>query len=134
MCKKTLKISLFLALALIGVAGCKSSSTAVQPPLAPGFVNPADQTMFSTLKGAHDFYQVLQQDTLPGPNGQAPKWTPGPTEKQVLNSFAITLNAAEAEYQAFKAGTATQAQAQTSVDQVTAAESQLSSIASVPKP
>lgn len=125
MCRKILVLALAVSFLTVG---CKTSSTNVAPPLAPGFTSQPDQVMFSTLKAAHDFYQVLQSDASSG------KWTPSPTEKQTLNAFAITLNTAEAEYLAFKNGTATQAQAQAAVDKVSAAETQLQMIAPQPAP
>lgn len=116
MCRTFLAVVLTASLAL---AGCKTSSTANPATLAPGYTNSADQTMGQVLEAAHNFYTQLQTDAAAG------KFSPSATEKAALNGFAVTLNSAQAEYLAFHAGTATQAQAQAAVNQVSTAQATL---------
>jgi hypothetical protein len=118
---KSLSLMILLAAPMV-LVGCKSSSTTVAPPLAPGFVNSADQQMDSDLVAAHRFYTSIQQDIVAG------KFQPTATEKQVLNTLAVTLNAAQAEYQLFKQGAATQAQAQAQVDQLKAQQASVTGL------
>jgi hypothetical protein len=117
MCKTFLAVALAASLAL---SGCKTSSTVAPAALAPGYLNPADQQMGQILEGAHQFYLQVQTDVAQG------KYVPTPSEKSVLNGYAITLNVAQAEYLSYHNGTATQAQAQAAVNQVSAQEAQIS--------
>lgn len=114
----------FLAIALVflplTMAGCKTVTT--PQPLAPGYYNSADQVMGEVLAASRSFYATLQADSASG------KFTPAPTEKEALNSFAIALNIAQATYLSYHNGTATQAQAQSAVNAVQAQQTALQSI------
>jgi hypothetical protein len=68
--------------------------------------------MGEILSGAHAFYQSIQQQT------QAGTLILSPDAKQKFNAFGVSLNAAQAVYLAYHAGTATQAEAQTAVSKV----------------
>ncbi len=87
--------------------------------LAPGYSNAADQQMGEILSGAHAFYQSIQQQS------QAGTLVLSPDTKAKFNDFAISLNAAQQVYLAYHAGTATQAQAQASVNVVQSKQSAL---------
>lgn len=103
-----------LALCLsVSLAGCHAANSNTPPAtLAPGFSSQADQTMDQALVGAHKFYTDIQAQVVAG------TYTPVPTEKTALNTFASALNAAQVVYIAFHGGTATQAQAQAAVNDV----------------
>jgi hypothetical protein len=102
----------FLLMSLMLLTGC-ATATSPTPPLAPGYINQADQVMGQTLAAAHAFYQNIQQDSAAG------KVTLSPTEKTALNDLGTALNAAQTLYLNYHNGTATQAAAQTAVNQVT---------------
>lgn len=105
--------SAILALALfVPLAGCKTA--AVAPPLAPGYLNQADQTMGQALAGAEAFYQKIQQQSAAGTVALSAG------EKKVLNDLGTAINAADPLYLAYHNGQGTQAAAQTAIDQVTA--------------
>ena len=105
--------SAILALALfVPLAGCKTAATA--PPLAPGYLNQADQTMGQALAGAEAFYQKIQQQSAAGTVALSAG------EKKVLNDLGTAINAADPLYLAYHNGQGTQAAAQTAIDQVTA--------------
>jgi hypothetical protein len=93
-------------------AGCRTVSTT--QPLAPGYMNSADQTMGQTLAASHAFYQSIQQDSAAG------KIVLSAQEKTALNDFAVALNVAQTAYLAYHGGTVTQAQAQAAVNSSTA--------------
>jgi len=102
--------------------GCKTPTSTTPPAaLAPGFSSQADQTMDQVLVGAHEFYLNIQAQVAAG------KFTPAPTEKTALNTFASAVNTAETVYLAFHNGTATQAAAQAAVDSVAAQQTALQS-------
>lgn len=93
------KVLLVIALCWVAFpTGCNKST--VQPPLAPGYTNPTDQSFGTTLAAAHAFYETLQQDAASG------KWTPKPAEKKALNDLAAALNVAQPLYLAYHAGQA----------------------------
>lgn len=102
-------IALLFSGALV-IAGCKT--TAPTPPLAPGYANPADQSMGEILAGAHAFYLSIQQQSAAG------TMTLSAQEKTSINAFGVSLNAADAIYLAYHSGQATQAAAQASVNLV----------------
>lgn len=87
----------FLAPALLSIAlmvsGC--TGTTVTPPLAPGYLTPADQQMGEILAGAHSFYTTIQQESASG------QMTLSPTEKTAFNAFGVSLNAAQTIYLAY---------------------------------
>ena len=108
---KRLALSL-MAFCLRGpLAGCPST-TASTPPLAPGYLNTADQQMGEILAGAHSFYTTIQQESAAG------TLVLTPTQKTAFNDFGVALNSAQTVYLAYHAGTATQAQAQAAIDAV----------------
>lgn len=112
---KKLFAALMISAVLMGPMGCvKATSTTPAAALAPGYQNQADQTMGQALVAAHAFYVTIQQDVASG------KYTPSPAEKTTLNNFATVLNSAQIVYISYHAGTATQAQAQASVNAVQA--------------
>ena len=84
------KMILILAL-LVPLAACKPV-IGPTPPLAPGYLNTTDQTMGEILAGAHSFYTTIQQESASG------QMTLSATEKQVFNTFGVTLNAAQTVY------------------------------------
>ena len=101
----------FLALAVGWMTACTPTTT-TPAQLAPGYQNSADQQMGEILAGAHSFYTTIQQESASG------QMTLSATEKQAFNTFGVALNSAQSVYLAYHAGTATQAQAQTAVNQV----------------
>jgi len=110
----TSSMTLLLCLPL---TGCPTASTTTPPQaLAPGYLNAADQQMSEILHAAHAYYQRLYTDATATP----PIYNPSPAEKAAFNQFGAYLNAADTTYKAFHAGQATQADAQTMVDQVKA--------------
>lgn len=98
-------------LPLVLLMGCGAVNTST-PPTAPaqGYANAADQQMGEILAGARSFYTTIQQESVSG------AVVLSATEKQAFNDFGASLNAAEAVYLAYHAGTATQASAQMGVD------------------
>jgi hypothetical protein len=115
------KIILLACLAL-PLLGCPAANTTTPATaLAPGFSSQADQTMDQVLVGAHTFYTTVQQDIASG------KYTPSASEKVALNTFATALNTAQTIYINFHNGTATQAQAQTAVNNLQTQQTALQS-------
>lgn len=110
--KRLLKLAAIatFSLALGWATGCTTSATN-PATLAPGYQNPADQTMGQTLAAAHAFYQNIQQDSAAG------KVTLSAAEKTALNDLGTAINVAQTAYLAYHNGQATQAQAQAAVDQ-----------------
>lgn len=94
------------------ILGCKASNPTTPAQLAPGYQNSADQQMGEILSGAHAFYVSIQQQEQAGKLGLTPAAT------AAFNTFGTTLNAAQSVYLAYHNGQATQAQAQTAVNQV----------------
>jgi hypothetical protein len=103
-----LKVLLCIPLML---AGCKSTGPTTTA-LAPGYLNPADQQMGEVLAGARSFYVSVQQQSAAG------QMTLTAPQKTAFNAFGVSLNAADSVYLAYHSGSATQAQAQTAVNQV----------------
>ena len=104
-----------LALALlvpVGMTGCKTVTTT--QPLAPGYLNQADETMGRALAAAEAFYQKIQLQSAAG------TVTLSAPEKKVLNDLGTAINAADPLYLAYHNGQGTQAAAQAAIDQVTA--------------
>lgn len=97
----------------ITTMGC-ATATAPTPPLAPGYSNPADQTMGQTLAAAHSFYEKVQK------NAEAGTMILSAPEKAAMNDLATAINVAQTTYLAYHSGTVTQAQAQATVDAMTA--------------
>lgn len=118
--KRIILVTATAAALLFLPMGCKTPTSTTPPAaLAPGFSSPADQTMDQVLVGAHNFYLDIQAQIAAG------KYTPAPTEKTALNTFATAVNTAETVYLAYHNGTATQAAAQAAVDSVTAQQTAL---------
>ena len=99
-----------LFLAALSVTGCKTVTASA--PLAPGYANPADQTMGQTLAAAHAFYQRIQKDSAAG------KVSLSAQEKAALNGLGTAINVASALYLSYHNGQSTQAQAQAAIDNV----------------
>lgn len=123
------------------LVGCQHNTTPANPAtLAPGFANAADQQMFQILSSARTFYSTVQCETkalnwsqaasqcVADPNIKTPMVLSA-AEKTAFNKFGVALNGAEAVYQAFHAGTATQAQAQAQVSAVQAQQQALPALA-----
>jgi hypothetical protein len=103
-------------------------------------MNTPDYQMSQVLKGARTFYETKQCETkamnydlktqacVSDPTITSPILL-SPAEKSAFNTFAQSLNAAEAVYLAYHAGTATQVAAQTAVDTVKAQQSTLPALA-----
>lgn len=106
------KLLAVLALS-IAMAGCAKPNSPT-PPLAPGYQNTSDQTMGQTLAAANAFYNRIQTDSAAG------TVTLSAAEKTALNALATALNIANPTYLAFHNGTATQAAAQSAINDVTA--------------
>ena len=110
-----------LALALLmPLGGCKTA--AVAPPLAPGYLNQADQTMGQALAGAEAFYQKMQLQSATG------LVVLSPGEKTVLNGLGTAINQADPLYLAYHNGQGTQAAAQQAIDQVTAQQAAVKAV------
>lgn len=112
--RRLLKLATIAALSLaVGwMTACTPSATPSTQALAPGYQNSADQQMGEILAGAHSFYTSIQQQS------QAGTLTLDATTKAAFNQFGTALNAAQAVYLAYHNGQATQAAAQTAVNQV----------------
>jgi hypothetical protein len=109
---KRLLILTALCLTLTACPGSNPSNPTTPAQLAPGYSNQADQTMGEILSGAHAFYQSIQQQAAAG------TLTLDATTKAAFNQFGTALNAAQSVYLAYHNGQATQAAAQTAVNQV----------------
>jgi hypothetical protein len=110
------KVALFILLIL--PLGCKTLTSNTPPSaLAPGALNAFDQQAYQTLSAAHAFAVSA--------SGNAATLTT--TEKADLNSFIAILNTADVLYQAYHAGTATQAQVQTQLNAVATSQATFSS-------
>jgi hypothetical protein len=110
-----MKLFVVLAMMCVMLTACPGSNPSnppTQAQLAPGYQNAADQQMGEILSGAHAFYNSIQQQS------QAGTLTLDATTKQAFNTFGIALNSAQQVYLAYHNGQATQAQAQTAVNQV----------------
>lgn len=108
---KRLAMCLMAISLMVPLAGCPTA-TAPTPPLAPGYLNTADQQMGEILAGAHSFYTTIQQESVAG------TLVLTPTQKTAFNEFGVSLNAAQTVYLAYHNGAATQAAAQTAVNTV----------------
>lgn len=109
---KRLLILTALCLTLTACPGSNPSNPTTPAQLAPGYQNAADQQMGEILSGARAFYVSIQQQS------QAGTLTLSPAEKTAFNTFGVTLNSAETVYLAYHNNQATQAAAQTAVNQV----------------
>ncbi len=109
-----------LSLALLALPGCKTAASTTAPQtLAPGYLNPADQTMGETLAALNGFAQQEKANYAGAtPAIQAAEKTP-------LNSFILAVNLADAAYTAYHAGTQTQAQATAAIQAAQAAQTTL---------
>lgn len=100
-----------LSLALLGLPGCKTvaaGGTATAPTLTFA------QATNASLQAAHKFGMDIAAGVSSG------KLVLTPTEKQAFDAFATSLNATDAIFIAYEAGTATQAQVATALAQTTA--------------
>lgn len=111
---------LAVALCLPLIQGCKTATaTTATQALAPGYLNPADQTMGEALAALNGF---AAQEKL---NYAAATPAIQAVEKAPLNDFILAVNLANASYTAYHAGTATQAQATTAIDNAQTAQTTL---------
>jgi hypothetical protein len=117
--KRLALLSIWLSLPL-ALAGCKTAATA--PPLAPGYLNQADETMGQALAGAEAFYQKIQLQSATG----VVVLSPG--EKKVLNDLGTAINQADPLYLAYHNGQGTQAAVQQAIDQVTAQQAAVKAV------
>lgn len=108
-------LRLTLRLVLLGglmysLAGCNTVTTT--QPLAPGYLNQADQTMGEILAASRAFYTTIQSESANGTMVLTAQ------EKQAFNTFGVSLNAAESVYLAYHANAtaANQAIAQSAVN------------------
>lgn len=114
---KRIILALCLLAPMAPILGCPSATTTTPPTaLAPGYTSQFDQTAGQTLAAAHALVSKATADY--------PSLTPAQqaTEKPILNAFVLAVNTADSVYLAFHAGTATQAQVQSQLNSVTAAQ------------
>lgn len=105
-----MKALIILAAALLILPPTACNKTTTNPAtLAPGYLNTTDQTLGEALASLNGF--VNQEKT----NYASLSATQQATEKNYLNNLIAAVNEANAAYQAYHAGTQTQAQAQTAV-------------------
>lgn len=104
------KIFTILALSLMLTAGCKKNT--VPQPLAPGYSTQADQQLGQLLSSARSFYLSFEKGVTSG------QYIETAQEKMAFQQFSVALNAADAAYVAYHAGTGTFAAAQTAGTQV----------------
>jgi opacity protein-like surface antigen len=86
---KRIAIAAVLALAAIGVVGCKS----INAPLPPNAINATDSGVNHTLQAAHAGAKQFNDDV------QAGKFTPTLAEKAAYDSVVNALNVADPLYQ-----------------------------------
>jgi len=109
---------------LFPMLGCPTA-TANTPPaaLAPGYTSQFDQTAGQSLAAAHALVAKAVEDfpTLSATQQAA--------EKPVLNAFVTAVNTADSVYLAFHSSTATQAQVQAALNQVSTAQTNYTNLA-----
>lgn len=96
-----------------------AKATSPTPPLAPGYLNPADQTLGQSLAAVNAF--VTQE------KANYAQLTPAQqaTEKPYLNTLIDATAAADMAYTAYHQGSQTLAQAQTAYNQAQTAQNAL---------
>ena len=131
----------FIVMFTPDIVGCATATTPAVP-LAPGYINSADQTMGQILSGARGFYSTVQCETqglnwsqatnlcVADPNITTPLVL-STTTKAVFNDFGVSLNATNQVYLAYHAGTATQAAAQAAVTALQAKQNALPVVSGV---
>jgi hypothetical protein len=87
----TISYLCFCGAAIIDLTACTPTTT-TPAQLAPGYNNQVDQTMGEVLSGARAFYVSVQQQAQSG------TLTMTPQVKAAFNTFAATLNGADAAY------------------------------------
>lgn len=112
-------IILTACLLAVPMTGCKKAATTPTQAIAPGYNNSADEIMGTALSGANGFYLHVQADIAAG------KYTPGTSERTMLQSFNQALIIANTTYVAYHAGQTTQAAAQAAIDKATAIQTQI---------
>ena len=112
---KRLALCLILALPL---TGCPASN-APTPPVAPGYINAQDQQIGEALAALNGFVNQEKVNYAAMPPVQQGK------EKPILNDLITAVNIANASYQAFHAGSQTEAQAQTAINAAQAKQTTL---------
>ncbi len=111
---KAAKLALLCLLIL--PMGCHST-TAATPPLAPGYVDPTDQTLGQTLSALNAF--VVQEKS----HFNSLTVDQQAKERPVLNPLIDAVNVANSVYRAFHAGTANEAAASAAISQAQATQS-----------
>jgi hypothetical protein len=112
---------LLSAILSISVAGCRSANAPAPPP-APGYSSSIDQSLGQTLAAADAFYNRLQTDAKAG------TFKPTSDEVAALNRLQAALAAANPLYLAYHNGTGSLQATQTSVDAVSAAETNVQTL------
>jgi hypothetical protein len=97
------------------IIGCKTN-TAPAPPLAPGYLTPADQTLGQSLRAATAFRDSEESNYNCDATAAAAQTCLSAAQKAVekpyLNSLIDAVNLANAAYTAYHSGSQTFAQAQ----------------------
>lgn len=108
-----LVLSFTLVLAPVALTGCAAKTAQTPtPPLAPGYINQADQQMKAILDGATAFYNSIQKKSDSG------EVILSKAEKDAFNSLGVSINIAQPIYLAFHNGAGSQQAAQNAVNQV----------------
>ena len=117
---KQLILTACLSICILALPGCKTAtSTTPAQALAPGYLNPADQTLGETLAALNGFAQQEKLNyATETPAIQA-------TEKAPLNVFITSVDLANAAYTAYHKGTQTQAQAANAINNAQTAQTTL---------
>jgi hypothetical protein len=109
---KRIILAIVLAVSVVTVpTGCLKNQ--VKAPI-PGATSNFDSSAYQTLRTAHDIAKSLSDQAAAG------NFKPSPTQKVAINQFIADLNVADTVYAAYHNGAATQAQAQSAIDKVTA--------------
>ena len=116
-----LRVLALSACLMLPTVGCGIRATTPPAAVAPGYFDGDDQSIGEALAGANGFYGRLQADSATTP----PKFVPSPAEVTALNALSNSLNIANPVYKAYHSGTATKAQAQAAVADVTAKQNAL---------
>jgi len=106
-----------LALCLPLLFGCKTATTT--QPLAPGYLNSADQTLGASLAALNAFVNQEKVNYAALPLAQQA------SEKTLLNDLITATNLANAAYTSYHAGTGTESAAQTALGQAQTAQATL---------
>lgn len=106
----SLVFPLLLALTFTGCLRTVQAPT----PLIPGAISQFDANAYKTLVAAHAYAESLSEQAKQG------TYKPSPEEKLLVNQFILDLNAADTMYEAYHAGSTTEAQMQAALNVVSA--------------